>query len=96
MEQEADKVLSSTLFKHEQVLHSIWVNYPPHPIQEQEPNGDRKWIKAFPLLMVSYSVTWLYQLQMLGYLELNELWLAFPKIVNDMRKFRYVLGNCPS
>lgn len=52
--QEADKVLSSTLFKHEQLLHNIWVNYPPHPIQEQEPQGDRKWINAFPLLMVSW------------------------------------------
>ncbi|XP_045599544.2 ribonuclease 3 [Procambarus clarkii] len=48
--EEADKVLSSTLFKDEDVLHSIWVNYPPHPIQEQEPEGDRKWIKAFPIL----------------------------------------------
>ncbi|KAK4310674.1 hypothetical protein Pmani_017774 [Petrolisthes manimaculis] len=48
--EEADKVLSSTLFKNESVLHSIWVNYPPHPIQEQEPHGDRKWIKSFPIL----------------------------------------------
>ncbi|XP_071516601.1 ribonuclease 3 [Panulirus ornatus] len=48
--EEADKVLSSTLFKNEDVLHSIWINYPPHPIQEQEPHGDRKWIKAFPIL----------------------------------------------
>lgn len=48
--EEADKVLSSTLFKNEDVLHNIWVNYPPHPIQEQEPQGDRKWIKSFPIL----------------------------------------------
>lgn len=48
--EEADSVLSSTLFKGEDLLHSIWVNYPPHPIQMQEPQGDRKWIKSFPIL----------------------------------------------
>ncbi|XP_050736665.1 ribonuclease 3-like [Eriocheir sinensis] len=49
--EEADKVLSSTLFKKEPVLLNIWVHYPLHPIQEQEPEGDRKWIKSFPILM---------------------------------------------
>ncbi|XP_047476126.1 ribonuclease 3-like isoform X1 [Penaeus chinensis] len=48
--EEADSVLSSTLFKGEDLLHNIWVNYPPHPIQMQEPQGDRKWIKSFPIL----------------------------------------------
>ncbi|XP_068249808.1 ribonuclease 3-like [Palaemon carinicauda] len=48
--EEADSVLSTTLFKGEDQLYSIWVNYPPHPLQEQEPHGDRKWIKAFPIL----------------------------------------------
>ncbi|XP_066984255.1 ribonuclease 3 [Macrobrachium rosenbergii] len=48
--EEADSVLSTTLFKGEDQLYGIWVNYPPHPLQEQEPHGDRKWIKAFPIL----------------------------------------------
>ena len=52
-EQEADNVLSTTLFKGEKALFDIWVHYPPHPLQEQEPQGDRKWIKSFPILMVS-------------------------------------------
>ena len=33
-------------------LLSIWQNYPPHPLQEQEPQGDRKWIDKFPRLQV--------------------------------------------
>lgn len=28
----------------------MWVNYPPHPLQEQEPLGDRKLIETSPLL----------------------------------------------
>lgn len=28
----------------------VWVNYPPHPLQEQEPLGDRKWIESYPVL----------------------------------------------
>ncbi|KAG0728396.1 Ribonuclease 3 [Chionoecetes opilio] len=55
--EEADKVLSSTLFKGESVLHNIWVHYPSHPIQEQEPQGDRKWIKSFPILTVSHALS---------------------------------------
>lgn len=46
----ADKVFGETLFKNEPHLLDIWVNYPPHPLQEQEPLGDRRWIPSFPLL----------------------------------------------
>ncbi|XP_071455436.1 ribonuclease 3 [Hetaerina americana] len=46
----ADKVFAETLFKSEGELLDVWVNYPSHPLQEQEPNGDRKWISSFPLL----------------------------------------------
>ncbi|XP_046992547.1 ribonuclease 3 isoform X1 [Schistocerca americana] len=46
----ADKVFSETLFKEDLDLLDVWVNYPPHPLQEQEPMGDRKWIPAFELL----------------------------------------------
>ena len=46
----ADKVFSNTLFINEKDLLRVWVNYPPHPLQEQEVGGDRKWIASFPLL----------------------------------------------
>lgn len=46
----ADKVFAETLFKQDPDLLDVWVNYPPHPLQEQEPLGDRKWIPSFELL----------------------------------------------
>ncbi|KAB7506877.1 Ribonuclease 3 [Armadillidium nasatum] len=46
----ADAVFSATLFRGEEELHTIWVNYKPHPLQEQEPQGDRRWIETFPIL----------------------------------------------
>ncbi|KAG8259534.1 hypothetical protein J6590_011829 [Homalodisca vitripennis] len=48
--QVADKVFGEALFKGLDDLLNEWVNYPPHPLQEQEPLGDRKWISCFPLL----------------------------------------------
>uniref|UniRef100_T1IMV5 Ribonuclease 3 n=1 Tax=Strigamia maritima TaxID=126957 RepID=T1IMV5_STRMM len=45
----ADKVFSRTLFSEFDLL-DIWINYPPHPLQEQEPEGDRKYIESVPLL----------------------------------------------
>jgi hypothetical protein len=54
--QVADKVFAETLFKNDPDLLDIWVNYPPHPLQEQEPLGDRKWIPSFELLQVSLRV----------------------------------------
>lgn len=46
----ADRVFGKTFFGDSLELHDIWVNYPKHPLQEQEPEGDRKWINTFPLL----------------------------------------------
>ncbi|BES89263.1 ribonuclease III [Nesidiocoris tenuis] len=46
----ADKVFGETLFKESEVHLKVWVDYPPHPLQEQEPNGDRQWIKSFKIL----------------------------------------------
>ncbi|XP_054279725.1 ribonuclease 3 [Macrosteles quadrilineatus] len=46
----ADKVFGQALFKEHTNLLEVWVDYPPHPLQEQEPLGDRKWIPVFELL----------------------------------------------
>ncbi|KAF7989389.1 hypothetical protein HCN44_008063 [Aphidius gifuensis] len=46
----ADNVFGETLFKKEAELSSVWKNYPKHPLQEQEPLGDRQWIPSFELL----------------------------------------------
>ncbi|XP_065156894.1 ribonuclease 3 [Atheta coriaria] len=48
--QIVDKVFSETLFKSDPDLLDMWVNYPPHPLQQQEPLGDREWIPKFDLL----------------------------------------------
>ncbi|EEC19799.1 ribonuclease III, putative [Ixodes scapularis] len=45
----ADQVFSTTLFSEPDLL-GVWVNYPLHPLQEQVPEGDRKWIDSVPLL----------------------------------------------
>lgn len=46
----ADKVFGLTLWKQEANLADVWMNYPLHPLQEQEPAGDRQWIEHFPVL----------------------------------------------
>ncbi|XP_032666189.1 ribonuclease 3 [Odontomachus brunneus] len=46
----ADRVFGETLFKDEKDLIKVWVNYPRHPLQDQEPMGDRQWIPSFELL----------------------------------------------
>ncbi|KAK5650502.1 hypothetical protein RI129_001531 [Pyrocoelia pectoralis] len=46
----ADKVFSKTLFKTDSDLLEVWMNLPRHPLQEQEPTGDREWISKFELL----------------------------------------------
>lgn len=48
--QIVDRVFSETLFKDLPDLLAVWINLPPHPLQEQEPMGDRKWIPKFELL----------------------------------------------
>ncbi|KAK0171886.1 hypothetical protein PV328_005279 [Microctonus aethiopoides] len=46
----ADRVFGETLFQAEDNIGYVWVNYPKHPLQEQEPRGDRQWIPSFELL----------------------------------------------
>lgn len=47
---EADKVFGYALFQEDENLREIWENYPPHPLQEQEPLGDRQWIETYDML----------------------------------------------
>lgn len=46
----ADKVFAFALFMEDDKLRYTWENYPPHPIQEQEPLGDRQWIESYDML----------------------------------------------
>ncbi|PSN38985.1 Ribonuclease 3 [Blattella germanica] len=46
----AGTVFAEMLFRGEDNLMNFWVNYPQHPLQEQEPMGDRKWIPLFEIL----------------------------------------------
>ncbi|KAK2161647.1 hypothetical protein LSH36_112g01031 [Paralvinella palmiformis] len=46
----ADRIFGETLFGDQLELYSVWTNLPPHPLQEDEPNGDRHWIgSSIPL-----------------------------------------------
>ena len=36
-----------------QELYDVWVQMEPHPLQAQEPDGDRHWISSYPVLKVS-------------------------------------------
>ncbi|XP_039446763.1 ribonuclease 3-like [Culex pipiens pallens] len=46
----ADRVFAYALFQEDESLSKIWINYPPHPLQEQEPLGDRHHIESFEML----------------------------------------------
>ncbi|XP_035907339.1 LOW QUALITY PROTEIN: ribonuclease 3, partial [Anopheles stephensi] len=46
----ADRVFAYALFQEDDSLRKIWVNYPAHPLQEQEPLGDRNHIDSFEML----------------------------------------------
>lgn len=46
----ADNVFSNTLYGDCPDLYTVWINYPKHPIQQQEPNGDRHYIATVPRL----------------------------------------------
>jgi ribonuclease-3 len=46
----ADRIFSNTLFAEDSELLKVWVNYPKHPLQSQEPNGDRHYIDTIPRL----------------------------------------------
>ena len=47
---EADKVFAQALFGSEPELYKTWTKFDPHPLQMQEPNGDRHWIQKYPVL----------------------------------------------
>ena len=34
----------------EPILQETWINFDPHPLQMQEPSGDRYWITRYPIL----------------------------------------------
>ncbi|XP_055680066.1 ribonuclease 3 isoform X1 [Lutzomyia longipalpis] len=46
----ADKVFASALFLESDDLKKVWEKNPPHPLQEQEPLGDRQWIESYQML----------------------------------------------
>uniref|UniRef100_A0A2A4K3R9 Ribonuclease 3 n=1 Tax=Heliothis virescens TaxID=7102 RepID=A0A2A4K3R9_HELVI len=48
--QVADRVFALALWHNEPDLLDVWTKDRPHPLQEQEPLGDRKYIKDFEFL----------------------------------------------
>lgn len=45
-----DKVFATALFLEDAALKETWDTIPPHPLQDQEPMGDRQWIESYELL----------------------------------------------
>ncbi|XP_005186977.2 ribonuclease 3 [Musca domestica] len=46
----ADEVFMNALFMEDDQLREIWKKLPEHPLQEQEPMGDRDCISSYPML----------------------------------------------
>ncbi|KAH9500714.1 hypothetical protein Btru_076335 [Bulinus truncatus] len=46
----ADKIFSKALFDDDEVLLHTWNDLPKHVLQQQEPGGDRRWVKSSPIL----------------------------------------------
>ncbi|XP_017097521.2 ribonuclease 3 [Drosophila bipectinata] len=46
----ADEVFTDALFRQDEKLLNIWKNLPEHPLQEQEPLGDRGCIESYRVL----------------------------------------------
>lgn len=46
----ADRVFGDAMFGVEPDLWSTWKELPQHPLQTQEPGGDRHWVQTFPVL----------------------------------------------
>lgn len=46
----ADRVFSLAFFGDNPDMKKTWDNLPPHPLQEQEPLGDRQWIDSYQML----------------------------------------------
>ena len=49
---EADRIFGEALFGSDPELHETWTRLKHHPLQLQEPAGDRHWIEAYPVLQV--------------------------------------------
>ncbi|XP_045452237.1 ribonuclease 3 [Melitaea cinxia] len=48
--QVTDRVFGLALWYHDPILLEVWSKERPHPLQDQEPLGDRKYIKNFEFL----------------------------------------------
>lgn len=46
----ADGVFAHAFFMEHEGLRGLWKNNHRHPLQEQEPEGDRKWIENYQML----------------------------------------------
>lgn len=46
----ADTVFAEAMFGSENDLWETWKDLSPHPLQTQEPGGDRHWIETYPVL----------------------------------------------
>ena len=46
----ADTVFAEAMFGAENDLWETWKDLAPHPLQTQEPGGDRHWIDTYPVL----------------------------------------------
>ena len=53
----ADRIFGEALFKDEPHLLGVWRNLPSHPLQEDEPLGDRHWISKSKPLQVSIKIS---------------------------------------
>ena len=48
-----DRIFGEILFDDDPKLLNTWLNLPLHPIQDDEPNGDRHWVEKSDSLKVS-------------------------------------------
>lgn len=48
-----DRIFAHTLFNDDENCLKAWMDLPLHPLQEDEPGGDRHWIESSPALQVS-------------------------------------------
>lgn len=48
-----DHIFGRTLFEKDPTCLQTWLDLPLHPLQEDEPGGDRHWIESSPALQVS-------------------------------------------
>lgn len=45
-----DKIFARTLFEEDKTCFRVWLELPLHPLQEDEPGGDRHWVESSPAL----------------------------------------------